>query len=192
MKKTFCIIALFALLLSLLACNGSTSGEPKALTLADFSTADGSFQAPNAPAGMTEGSFSQYNDCTYEQYRDHFNEYVTALENGKAIADSAIVYTMYGFRCIIAPTGIGNDGTSGAEVIFIDDGQTEEQRLEMTEKLRADIQQLLEGSGSSWTSKDGQTSVVLITEPSDSAKIDENASVGSIDDAYVTGLVLSY
>lgn len=117
---------------------------------------------------------------------------MTALENGKSIADSATVYTMYGFRCIIAPTGIGNDGTSGAEVIFIDNGQTEDQWLEMTETLRADIQQLLEGSGSSWKSKDGQTSVVLITEPSDSAKIDENAFSGRFDDTYVTGLVLSY
>lgn len=192
MERTLSILTLILLLLSLAACNNSKVAEPKTLTLADFSTADGSFRAPNAPAGMTEETFSQYNDCTYEQYRDNFNEYVITLENGKAIADSAIVYTMYGFRCIIAPTGIGNDGTSGAEVIFIDDGQTEEQWLEMTEKLRADIQQLLEGSGSSWKSKDGQTSVVLITEPSDSAKIDENASVGSIDDEYVTAMYLTY
>lgn len=192
MKRTLSILTLILLLLSLAACNSPETAEPKSLTLADFSTADGSFQAPNAPAGMTEGTFSQYNDCSYEQYRDHFNEYVTALENGKAVADSAIVYTMYGFRCILAPTGMGSGGASGAQVIFIDDGQTEEQRLEMTEKLRADIQKFLVGSGSSWTSKDGQTSVMLITEPADSAKVDENTSVGGIDDEYVTTMYLTY
>lgn len=192
MKRTLSILTLILLLLSLAACNSSKAAEPKSLTLADFSTADGSFQASCAPVGMTEETFAQYNSCSYEEYRNHFSDYVSALEKSKKVADSAIVYTMYDFRCIIAPTGMDSGSATGAQVIFIDDGQSEEQWLEMTEKLRADIHRLLVGSGSSWTSKDGQTSVMLITEPVGSAKVDENTSAGGIDDEYVTAIYLTY